>query len=218
VHRHHPERPARTINTIDHHPETAMKPVHLTSLALAAALALMAGCESPSKATQAPSAAAPVETRGAAGGAGGSGTAGGATASGTSQSGVSTVNLGSGAAGAAAGSALLVAPKERVVYFDFDSFVVKDEFRPLLEGHARVLARTDGKRMTIEGHTDERGGREYNLALGQKRAEAVLKSLELLGVKTSQLEAVSFGEERPAASGSGETAWAQNRRAELKDR
>jgi peptidoglycan-associated lipoprotein len=72
--------------------------------------------------------------------------------------------------------------------------------------------------MTIEGHTDERGGREYNLALGQKRAEAVLKSLELLGVKTTQLEAVSFGEERPAASGGGETAWAQNRRAELKDR
>lgn len=194
-----------------------MKPVHLTSLALAATLALLAGCESPSKATQSPSAAAPVETR-AAGGAGRSGTAGGATASGTSQSGVSTVNLGAGAAGAAAGAALLVAPKERVVYFDFDSFVVKDDFRPLLEGHARVLARTDGKRMTIEGHTDERGGREYNLALGQKRAEAVLKSLELLGVKTSQLEAVSFGEERPAASGGGEAAWAQNRRAELKDR
>ena len=81
-----------------------------------------------------------------------------------------------------------------------------------------MLARTAGKRMVIEGHTDERGGREYNLALGQKRAEAVLKSLELLGVSASQLEAVSFGEERPAATGSSEQAWAQNRRAELKDR
>jgi peptidoglycan-associated lipoprotein len=195
-----------------------MKPVRLTTLALAAALALMAGCESPSKATQAPAGAAPVEVRSTTG-AGGAGAAGGATASGTSQSGVSTVNLNSGGAGgAAAGAALLAAPKERVVYFDFDSFAIKDDFRPLLEGHARVLTRTAGKRMVIEGHTDERGGREYNLALGQKRAEAVVKSLELLGVKTAQLEAVSFGEERPAASGGGETAWAQNRRAELKDR
>ena len=70
----------------------------------------------------------------------------------------------------------------------------------------------------IEGHTDERGGREYNLALGQKRAESVLKSLTLLGVPESQLEAVCFGEEKPAATGSDESAWALNRRAELKDR
>lgn len=192
-----------------------MKPLHITSLALAATLALLAGCESPSKATGTPSAAVPVETRSTTAGA----AAGGAQASGTSQSGVSTVDLSARSAGAgAAGAALLTAPKERVVYFDFDSFVVKDDFRPLLEGHARVLARTTGKRMVIEGHTDERGGREYNLALGQKRAEAVVKSLELLGVPTSQLEAVSFGEERPAASGGTEQAWAQNRRAELKDR
>ena len=74
------------------------------------------------------------------------------------------------------------------------------------------------KRMTIEGHTDERGGREYNLALGQKRAEAVLRSMVLLGVQRRQLEAVSFGEERPAVQGSDEAAWAKNRRAELKDR
>ena len=72
--------------------------------------------------------------------------------------------------------------------------------------------------MVIEGHTDERGGREYNLALGQKRAEAVAKSLVLLGVTDSQLEAVSFGKERPAVEGHDETAWAKNRRAELKDR
>ena len=72
--------------------------------------------------------------------------------------------------------------------------------------------------MAIEGHTDERGGREYNLALGQKRAEAVAKSLALLGVHDSQLEAVSFGKERPAVQGSDEAAWAKNRRAELKDK
>jgi peptidoglycan-associated lipoprotein len=72
--------------------------------------------------------------------------------------------------------------------------------------------------MLIEGHTDERGGREYNLALGQKRAEAVAKSLTLLGVGDGQVEAVSFGKERPAVQGSDEAAWAKNRRAELKDR
>jgi peptidoglycan-associated lipoprotein len=72
--------------------------------------------------------------------------------------------------------------------------------------------------MVIEGHTDERGGREYNLALGQKRAEAVLRALVMLGAADNQLEAVSFGKERPAVQGSDEAAWAQNRRAELKDR
>ncbi len=197
---------------------------HLTSCiwALAAAMALLAGCESPSKISNA--ALAPVETRSPVANAGAA-TAGAAataaTASGTAQSGVSTVNLAtprSGTAGAVAGAAALVAPSQRVVYFDFDSFVIKDEFQSLLDGHAKVLARTSGKRMVIEGHTDERGGREYNLALGQKRAEAVVKSLALLGVPEGQLEAVSFGEERPAATGGDEAAWARNRRAELKDR
>ncbi len=106
----------------------------------------------------------------------------------------------------------------RIVYFDFDSFVVKDEFRPLIEAHAKRMAANRNQRTTIEGHTDERGGREYNLALGQKRAEAVLRSLALLGVADNQLEAVSFGKERPAVQGSDEAAWAKNRRAELKDR
>lgn len=106
----------------------------------------------------------------------------------------------------------------RVVYFDFDSYVVKDEFRGVVEGNARRLSADRKRRVLIEGHTDERGGREYNLALGQRRAEAVLKSLTLLGVQDSQVEAVSFGKEKPAASGSNEAAWAKNRRAELKDR
>ena len=200
---------------------------HLTSCiwALAAAMALLAGCESPSKVSNA--ALAPVETRSpvAAAGAGAAGaTATPATATGTSQSGVSTVNLTTprsgtaGTAGTVAGAAAMAAPARRVVYFDFDSFVIKDEFQSLLDGHAKVLARTSGRRMVIEGHTDERGGREYNLALGQKRAESVVKSLSLLGVPEGQMEAVSFGEERPAANGGDETAWSRNRRAELKDR
>ncbi len=125
---------------------------------------------------------------------------------------VTPVDLTKGGAANAAGLA------GRVVYFDYDSFVVKDEFRGLIDAHARGLVANKGKRMMIEGHTDERGGREYNLALGQKRAEAVSKSLQLLGAGTAQVEAVSFGKERAAVEGQTEAAWAKNRRAELKDR
>lgn len=107
---------------------------------------------------------------------------------------------------------------KRVVYFDFDSFVVKDDYRGVVDGHATLLNTDRSKRISIEGHTDERGGREYNLALGQKRAEAVQRALMLLGASDRQIEAVSFGKERPAVSGSDEAAWAQNRRAELKPR
>ena len=135
--------------------------------------------------------------------------AGGAGAQGAGQSGVTAVNVDKSANTAGA---------PRIVYFDYDSFVVKDEFRPLIEGNAKQLGTDRKKRAVVEGHTDERGGREYNLALGQKRAEAVVKSLSLLGVAEAQLEAVSFGKERPAVQGSDEAAWAKNRRAELKDR
>jgi peptidoglycan-associated lipoprotein len=114
--------------------------------------------------------------------------------------------------------AMATAPAGRVVYFDFDSYVVKDEFRGVVEGNAKALAADRKMRMSLEGHTDERGGREYNLALGQKRSEAVLKSLTLLGATEAQLEAVSFGKERPAASGSDEAAWAKNRRVEIVSR
>jgi peptidoglycan-associated lipoprotein len=199
-----------------------------TWLALAAA-ALLAGCAAPSRVIE--PAPAPVQTASArpAAPAAAPAPATGATPGAAPQSGVSTVDLatrsaaapgaaGGAAPGAAAGVAALAAPAQRVVYFDFDSFAIRDDFKPLIEGHARVLARDGARRMTIEGHTDERGGREYNLALGQKRAEAVARSLLLLGVSERQLEAVSFGEERPAAQGSDESAWARNRRAELKDR
>lgn len=124
----------------------------------------------------------------------------------------------SAAAAAAAAAAALKLPAQRVVYFDFDSYVIKDDFKPLVDGFAKVLVAQKGKKLVIEGHADERGGREYNLALGQKRAAAVLKSLTLLGATDAQLEAVSFGEERPAATGHDESAWSKNRRAELKER
>jgi peptidoglycan-associated lipoprotein len=106
----------------------------------------------------------------------------------------------------------------RVIYFDFDSYVVKDEFLRVVEVNAKALSSDRNRRLVVEGHADERGGREYNLALGQKRAEAVAKSLTVLGATAKQLEAVSFGKERPAAIGTGEAVWAQNRRAELTPR
>ncbi len=107
---------------------------------------------------------------------------------------------------------------QRIVYFDFDSYVVKDEYRNLVETHAKRLNNKKSLTLSLEGHTDERGGREYNLALGQKRAEAVAKSLTLLGVASSQVEPVSFGKERPADNGHTEEAWAKNRRVELRDK
>lgn len=103
----------------------------------------------------------------------------------------------------------------KVIYFDYDSFIVKPEFQGAIEAHARFLNANKGRRLAVEGHTDERGGREYNLALGQKRAEAVRRGLGLLGITDAQVEAVSFGKEKPAASGSDEDAFAKNRRAEL---
>ena len=103
----------------------------------------------------------------------------------------------------------------RIVYFDYDSFVIKPEAQAIIDAHARYLKANPQRRVSLEGHTDERGGREYNLALGQKRAESVRRAMALLGVQDSQLEAVSFGKEKPAAPGSDEASWAQNRRVEI---
>lgn len=109
------------------------------------------------------------------------------------------------------------APTEsRLVYFDYDSFVVKPEFQSVIAAHARFLRAQPARKVAIEGHTDERGGREYNLALGQKRAEAVRNALSILGVSSSQMEAVSFGKEKPVVTGSDEAAFAKNRRAEIR--
>jgi peptidoglycan-associated lipoprotein len=103
----------------------------------------------------------------------------------------------------------------KVIYFDYDSYVIKPEFQSAVDAHAKFLIANKGRKVAIEGHTDERGGREYNLALGQKRAETVRRALVLLGATDAQIEAVSFGKEKPAAPGSDEASWAQNRRAEI---
>jgi peptidoglycan-associated lipoprotein len=133
------------------------------------------------------------------------------------QSSVATVDLAAQQA-AAARAAAAALPSTRTVFFDFDSFVLRDDAKPVIDGFARAMTANRGQRLTIEGHTDERGSREYNLALGQRRADAVGRALALLGVPENQFEAVSFGEERPAAEGRDEDAWAKNRRAELKAR
>ncbi|MDQ9169768.1 peptidoglycan-associated lipoprotein Pal [Oxalobacteraceae bacterium R-40] len=104
---------------------------------------------------------------------------------------------------------------KRSIYFDLDSYTVRDEFKPVVEAHARYLNANKSRKIIIQGNTDQRGGREYNLALGQKRAEAVRRSLSLLGVSENQMEAVSFGKEKPKATGSDEAAWAENRRADI---
>ena len=104
---------------------------------------------------------------------------------------------------------------KRSVFFDFDSFVVKDEYRPMLEAHAGYLMSKPDAHVILQGNADERGSREYNLALGQKRAEAVRKSLAVLGVKDSQMEAISFGEEKPRNEGHTDAAYAENRRTDV---
>jgi len=104
---------------------------------------------------------------------------------------------------------------KRSIYFDYDSFAVKGEYQSLLTEHARFLVKNGQMKMLIQGHADERGSREYNLALGQKRAEAVKKALMLLGAREDQLESVSLGEEKPACAESTETCWAQNRRGDM---
>ena len=103
-----------------------------------------------------------------------------------------------------------------VVYFDYDSFTLKPEARAVLERNAAHLQSNKQFKVQLEGHTDDRGGREYNLALDQKRAETVRRALTLLGVSDAQLEAVSFGKEKPAASGADEATYAKNRRVEIK--
>jgi peptidoglycan-associated lipoprotein len=192
-------------------------------LLMGALVALVAGCSSTRL-----DGVAPVEDRlsGSPGSAGGSATGpGGATgpvgSAQGSESRVASVDLGqvgSGPEGGGLEGAGAAPATQRVIYFDFDSFAVKDEYRAVVDHNARMLNADRKRLMLIEGHTDDRGGREYNLALGQKRADAVVRALTLLGAQDAQIEAVSYGEERPAAAGSTEAAWARNRRAELKDR
>ena len=166
----------------------------------------------------------PVEDRSAASSAAADAAAARAAAQGSSSS---ISNAGASAGGAQSRAVVPVeltprnapaaAPTQlaRVIYFDFDSFVIRPEGEAVIESHARFLSTNKSRTIAVEGHTDERGGREYNLALGQKRAEAVRRRLVLLGVGEGQVEAVSFGKEKPAASGADEASFEKNRRAEI---
>jgi peptidoglycan-associated lipoprotein len=104
---------------------------------------------------------------------------------------------------------------KRSVYFDFDKYDVKKEYQPLVTAHAQYLSSHKERKIVIQGNADERGSSEYNLALGQKRAEVVRKQLASMGVNDAQMEAVSFGKEKPKATGHDEAAWAENRRADI---
>lgn len=181
-----------------------MKPT--IRLVLAAATAtLLAACASGVKLEDEAGSmrgAAPIESRDGAGGAAAAGTSGRA---------VEQVSVGATDPLNDPNSPLA----RRSIYFDFDSFVIKDEFRGTVEAHSRYLLGHNAKRVVIQGNTDERGSREYNLALGQKRAEAVRRAMSALGVPDRQMEAVSFGEERPRATGADEASYAENRRADL---
>ena len=105
--------------------------------------------------------------------------------------------------------------QQRSVYFDFDSYTVSDQYRSLVETHAKYLASHQQQTIKIEGNTDERGGAEYNLALGQRRADAVRRMMTLLGVSDNQIETISFGKEKPKSTGTSEADFAENRRADI---
>jgi peptidoglycan-associated lipoprotein len=172
-------------------------------LASALMLALLAGCASGVKLDD-----VPVEDKSA------------------TSSGVSTQGIGSNPSGAQTGVASVVVDKlapgkgpasiSHEVFFDYDSYVVRADARPVIESHARFLLTNKQRKVNLEGHTDERGGREYNLALGQKRAEAVRQALSLLGVPEPQLEAISYGKEKPTTQGASEPELAKNRRVEIR--
>jgi peptidoglycan-associated lipoprotein len=104
---------------------------------------------------------------------------------------------------------------KRSIYYDLDKFDVRDEYRPLVEAHAKYLRENPGTRILIQGNTDERGSREYNVGLGQRRSDGVKRMLILLGAKENQIESVSLGEEKPQAEGQGEDAWSKNRRSDI---
>jgi peptidoglycan-associated lipoprotein len=104
---------------------------------------------------------------------------------------------------------------QRSVYYEFDKYDIRDEFKPVVEAHARYLRENGGLKMLVQGNTDERGSREYNIALGQRRAEGVKRMLLLLGAREEQVEAVSLGEEKPKETGHTEEAWTRNRRSDM---
>jgi len=172
------------------------------SLVALLVVALLTACSGPSKST--------VDD-----GAGGAG-AGGAASSGVGGSGV---GQGGTMDGSSMGGSALGGPgasqENRVIYFEFDRFDVKPEYNTVLQAHGRYLSSNPTSRVRLEGHADERGSREYNIGLGEKRSQAVRNVLLLQGAVADQIATVSFGEERPAVIGSDDEAWALNRRVEI---
>ena len=173
------------------------------------AFALLGACSTVKLSDKAP----PVEDRNSSA----------ASSSGASSSSGSSGSASKSAGASSASSASAVDPvndpsnilSKRSIYFDYDQYTVKEEYRSLVEAHGKFLASNPDRKVIIQGNTDERGGSEYNLALGQKRAEAVRRAMALAGARDSQMEAISFGKEKPKASGSDESAWMENRRADI---
>ena len=140
-----------------------------------------------------------------------------------SVSGTDTTATGTGESGTTASGSTTEHPLDdpasalgnRTLYFEFDSSEVPESERAVIEAHARYLSEHSGALITLEGHADERGSREYNIALGEQRANAVSKLMTLLGATSPQIRTISYGEERPAADGHDESAWRLNRRVEI---
>jgi peptidoglycan-associated lipoprotein len=135
--------------------------------------------------------------------------------SGAQSSGVATVNAGSGANSQGALGPDGPLGSQRVIYFDFDSSDIRNEYVDVIAAHGRFLAGNATVRVRLEGHTDERGSREYNIGLGERRSQTVRRALALQGVQEAQITTVSYGEERPAAAGSDDNAYSKNRRVEI---
>lgn len=174
-------------------------------LAVACSISIIAGCSSTGGTQRGDS---DVSQQGSGASSGSS--SGGASTSGVSGTGQTIGSSGSGtSAGQQADSRI---PSARTIYFDFDRDTIKSEFESVVVAHARYLRANPSAQLTLQGHTDERGTREYNLALGERRAKAVQRFLNIQGVSNSQMSVVSYGEERPAARGNDESAYSQNRR------
>jgi peptidoglycan-associated lipoprotein len=178
----------------------------MKKFALAALVAIfIAGCQST------PTSQAPVEDKSGTAAAAGPGS--GASTAGTTPGGVSGTQQGTGAANPLSDPNNILS--KRSVYFEFDSFTVADQYKPIVEAHARYLAANRNARVTLQGHADERGSREYNIALGQKRADAVKRMMTVMGIQDTMIETVSFGKEKPRNMGHDEAAWAENRRVDI---
>ena len=165
---------------------------------------LIAGCSTqPSAPVDDKSGTAPSAT----------GTTPGTTTSGATSTGVSGTATGTGAMNPLKDPNNVLS--KRSVYFEYDSFVVEDKYKPTVEAHAKYLAGNKAAKVTLQGHTDERGSREYNIALGQKRAEAVKRVLVLMGAQEVVIETISYGKEKPRREGHDESSWAENRRVDI---